>query len=231
MLDTYDFIAFSCFEDDIDTVLPLVASDESLRPVPTDDWRQACPLDPGIIYADAPNPGGSVGNRVVFFAPEAVPRRTVMFASASDGWPSLAYVLGLRLQGAVIDFALSSAHNPWPRNAFDLSRGGKRVRHISAMKDDPRWVFWQQGDVLPEEDAEAYDRRLVRDRFNREGVVGLARRLGWPIDQDDFWQSQRAHYFQQVFGDPKATEEAWKRKMACLAEEIGLRLIDDSEPQ
>jgi hypothetical protein len=157
------------------------------------------PVDLQAIYTDEPQPGGRRAKKVMFFSPRAAPRSTVMFANGEDGWLTLANCLSNRLpQCNVYIFKISSPRCEWPAYKFKLIRGTEIVRVISALKDVSRWEFWQEGEPLPEEDATEYTKRRVKDQLSREYLVSLAERLGFPVQDDEFWRSDsEAVYFEE----------------------------------
>ncbi len=53
------------------------------------------------------------------------------------------------------------------------------------MKDGSRWVFFQEGEPLPEEEVSRYRKLRVRDRVAAEYVLEVAARLGWQLTGPD----------------------------------------------
>jgi hypothetical protein len=59
------------------------------------------------------------------------------------------------------------------------------------MNDSPRWEFYTQGTALPFENEEAYLARRVRDRIQREALLGYVEQWGAPVGDPDFWSSRQ----------------------------------------
>jgi hypothetical protein len=66
-------------------------------------------------------------------------------------------------------------------------RGHDLLRIVRAMHDATRWDWISQGEPLAEERPEEYQKRRIRDRFTRRGLLDLAARLGYPFENPDFW--------------------------------------------
>jgi len=73
-------------------------------------------------------------------------------------------------------------------NAFACYEGKTLRRFVRAMREEPRWQFFEQGAPLEFEDVAAYRRRLVRERLTRAMVLKYAEYWGAPIGSDSFWQ-------------------------------------------
>jgi hypothetical protein len=76
-----------------------------------------------------------------------------------------------------------------PVNEFITYTGNRMQRAVRAMKDAPRWDFFQQGEPLPCEATHAYTARRVRDRLQREAVLDCLHAWGAPVREAAFWQS------------------------------------------
>lgn len=87
---------------------------------------------------------------------------------------------------AVRSSAVSDAE---PVNEFITYTGNRMQRAVRAMKDAPRWEFFQQGEPLPYEATHAYTARRVRDRLQREAVLDCLHAWGAPVREAAFWQS------------------------------------------
>ena len=54
---------------------------------------------------------------------------------------------------------------------------------------DPKWVFNNDGDVLPFENASYYERKRISDRINKDIIIEYCHKLKLDITNDDFWKS------------------------------------------
>jgi len=78
-----------------------------------------------------------------------------------------------------------SAHNDWTTfqsgSAFCFRKndgGTVFERQVYAAQDDDKWVFFEKGRPLAEEDVGGYSARKKRDRLNERRTVELLSRLG-----------------------------------------------------
>jgi hypothetical protein len=155
-----------------------------------------------MVYEDYPLPGGSHARRVMLFHPELTPGRTAFFANLEDGWQTMVYSLAKKLGCECLRLTSSTESDGYPQNSFSLIQSGVPIRTLMAGKDDRGWEFFEDGDPLPIEDPSHYQRRRIRDRLNRDIIVGYANKLGWPIDEDDFWTSQESAVYFVERSDP-----------------------------
>lgn len=54
-----------------------------------------------------------------------------------------------------------------------------------AYRDDPRWVFYQSGKLLPFEDETNYSRRFIKKRLNFDIQKQCLRRMGISLSNTD----------------------------------------------
>lgn len=198
VLQSYSHIAFTCMVRSLEQTR-LEVRNQLLRPdriTPVVETEGE--VDLGEIYLEAPLPGGRHPAKALFFAPRIAPQVTVMFANYADGWQTLSACISKRIPEPIYRFALSADEHDWPMYLFEIWEGGVQRRHVSVIKDVDRWKFWQTGEPLPEEDVAVYKKRRIRDRLTRQYLVSLAERLGFPVGDDRFWQSDsKAVYFEE----------------------------------
>lgn len=198
VLQAYSHIAFTCMKSGLAEVRA-VAREQLLRPgrvPPVLEIERSMNLED--IYSQAPPAGGRHPAKALFFAPRIAPHATVMFSNYADGWQTLAVCLSKLLPVPVYRFALCTTEAEWPIQLFEIWQGGTQRRHVSVIKDVDRWKFWQSGVPLPEESAKMYERRRIQEKLTSEYLASLAERLGFPVRDDRFWQSDsKAAYFEE----------------------------------
>jgi hypothetical protein len=121
-----------------------------------------------------------------------------MVSNLADGWLTLATATSLQLGCRCWRFTVSDEREQFPRNAFSLIQAGSDLRVVSAQRDDPSWVFYEDGQPLSVEEESAYKRRRIRDRVSREYVISLAEKAGFPIGQDAFWVAGQSFSLSEV---------------------------------
>jgi len=138
------------------------------------------------VYKGCPPSGGAHKARVLLRSFGVNNEITILSANFQDGWNSLGYYISPELSIQVSIFAINRLDTEYPRNAFTLLWNNETVRHVSAMKDDPRWVFYEKGEIQPFEDPSLYKKRRVKDRLPPEAVIKIAENLGLDIDTEEF---------------------------------------------
>jgi len=78
-----------------------------------------------------------------------------------------------------------------PVNEFIVYESNELRRLVRAMKDSPRWEFYTKGTPLPFENEAAYAAKRVRDRLQREALLGYAQAWGAPVREPEFWSSRQ----------------------------------------
>jgi hypothetical protein len=71
-------------------------------------------------------------------------------------------------------------------------------RSVYCCKNDDRWHFDVVGDVLTEEDTDAYDARKKKDRLDEAGMLKLLARLGATPWNDDYYEYGEAFRIERV---------------------------------
>lgn len=198
IINTYSHIKFTCLWKNREEVRRAIRQiiDRSSLGMRTPDTEEA--LDLKRIYVKAPQPGGKHPHHLVAFTPAARPDATVVFTNYQDGWYTLSVAISRVLECRVYRFALSSESTQWPQYFLHILDTAKDIRRVSLLHDYDRWDFYEQGEPLPDEDTLMYRKRRKRDRMTREYMIDLATRLGFPIGDDRFWQTdQPAVYFEE----------------------------------
>ena len=99
-----------------------------------------------------------------------------------DGYDSLCWCLTQNRRYTTIHW---SAHDELttfqPGAGFNHRRfvnGEVIERTVHAIQEDKRWIFYESGQPLPEEDIQAYTLSRKRARLNETGMAALLSRLG-----------------------------------------------------
>jgi hypothetical protein len=182
ILEYRSFVAFTCFDADLASLEEAV--DRAAVGFIRRHWsrRQSDFTLPDQVY----NPPS---HRGIFWSPESAPGKTAFMSNLTDGWQSLCHMLGTKEGLRTLRVRASTAREEWPVVDFEYYRGGLSCRYVRAMRDDPRWEFFQTGQPLDEENLERYSARRIRDRLTEQDVADIAAKLGWPVSRADFWKS------------------------------------------
>jgi hypothetical protein len=60
-------------------------------------------------------------------------------------------------------------------------------RSLYCTQEDARWLFYQSGVPMQEEDKAGYEARRMKDRLNEERIAGFLNRLGARPWEEDFY--------------------------------------------
>lgn len=132
-------------------------------------------------------------------------RWTVVWTNtfACDGYDSLCHCLTLHHGLTTLHWRSSDVDSFSQAGSLFTHRvrtsGEMEERCVYCAREDRRWIFRESGEPLPEEDMEAYARRLKRERLNEERMTALLARLGAAPWQDDFYDfSQKAVVIRRI---------------------------------
>jgi hypothetical protein len=98
------------------------------------------------------------------------------------------------------------------------SQSGLNERSVYCCKYEKRWEFDAVGELLPEEDLQAYSARKKRDRLCEQGILALLERLGARPWQDDFYRPGEAFRIERV-AYPDTISQKKFRDFACSRSE------------
>ncbi len=149
------------------------------------------------LYKECPLNGGAHMEKAYFYAPESSRNQCVMFSNYADGLSSWAYQITASLKIKAYLFRISTDDYPEAMNAFSLIEDGKNLRTVYAMRD-PKWTFYCQGEALPFEDGRLYQRRIIKQRLNKDVLISYCARLGYDIAGDLFWKSSQSILLERI---------------------------------
>lgn len=129
-------------------------------------------------------------SKAIIYSPIATPGRTVLLTNLRDGWASLAIRLGNVVGCDCIRINTTRADVEYPLNRFAVMRDGVDIRYVHSMLDSDKWVFFEEGEVQPFEDAKQYKKRKIRDRLTRDLVFEYFSRMGFDIENEDLWRTR-----------------------------------------
>jgi hypothetical protein len=128
----------------------------------------------------------------IIWEPSNAPGFTVFRSSLSDG----RYTLAWKLAKGGLDCYRFEIHNEALPGYFfyRLSPYLESKRVVHYIDEGSRKVFYQDGDLLPFEKPEYYERKKKKDRMNPEIIVEYMSAMGWNILDENFWTSTKKAY-------------------------------------
>ena len=162
-----------------------------------DKYRITCTPFQFDLYASSPPKGGAHLEKFYFFTPKSCESKCIMFSNYSDGLSSLIHVLTNDLKLKAYSFRISANNIPDALNEFSCIENGKTLRTVYAMKD-PKWKFYCEGEIQPFEEKEFYERKIIKQRLNKEILISYCVKLGIDIREDSFWKSQQSLFVERI---------------------------------
>jgi len=139
---------------------------------------------------------------MVLWSPSAAPELTAFMPAVRSGDYFVTKYAHENFGLSVATGRSSVSSAEWPIAEFVSYPSHKRRRIVRAMRDDPHWEFFADGDVLPFEDTAKYSRRLIKDRFVRDDVIRYLECWGAPVRDPKFWESDEAMTFVRRTANP-----------------------------
>ncbi len=126
-----------------------------------------------------------------------------------DGYDSLCWCLTTNHGLTTIH---SSANDTWTTFQSGAKFTYRRMngttlaeRSVYAGQEDKRWLFFQTGDPLPEENVTLYNAKRKRDRLNESELMKLLARLGASPWSEEFYSLSTQSTFVLRLSRPPAT--------------------------
>lgn len=142
---------------------------------------------PGV-FPEQPYRATDGGPPLLLWSPACSPELTAAMPSVSSGDYFVMEYACKRFGHDGVAVRSTTQTEESPINEFAVYAGNRMQRFVRAMKDSPRWNFYQEGEPLPYEAADAYTARRVRDRLPRETVLRYLEAWGAPVREAAFWQ-------------------------------------------
>ncbi len=101
-----------------------------------------------------------------------------------DGYYTLCNLLQSKLGCERFQWAFSNGTDYTMSQMLYTDKNGEE-RIVMAYRDDPRWVFYQSGKLLPFEDESNYSRRFIKKRLNFDIQKQYLSRMGISLSNID----------------------------------------------
>ncbi|CAM2009667.1 hypothetical protein [Acanthopleuribacter pedis] len=188
-MQTFKKISFSCINGNS---LDLISEFEEIFSLSrSKGWeiKTEKTLDLKSLYHPAPKSGGAHLPEFLLWSPEQRKDTSVFFSNYIDGLSGTIKALTGCFERHSYSAHVSAPEDDFPYFSFQFFSEGAVERVVYAMKDDPKWEFFQKGELLPIEDASSYRKREIRNRLTEEIIASYFKKLGWDISLESFWAS------------------------------------------
>lgn len=153
-------------------------------------WPKRATATPLVFPTQTYSPGPA-DPPMLLWSPACAPELTAFMPRVSSGDYFVVEYACRRFGFAGAAVRSTSQDVEWPINEFIVYESNELRRCVRAMKDSPRWEFYTQGAPLPFENEAAYAARRVRDRIQRESLLGYVESWGAPLGNPGFWSSRQ----------------------------------------
>lgn len=134
----------------------------------------------------------------ILYAPKNNPNTTIMYANIIDGYVNLIKYVAKKCKIEYYNISIYDGTSQMMEAYHFHYYSSTRHRHILCYQD-PRWVFYEEGEPLEFEKVELYKSRLKKNRLNKEIILEYLNYLGWNIVDENFWSTNNEIYeFVQV---------------------------------
>lgn len=188
----FTYYTFSCFMCNFDDIIDALDVEYAAN----DKWKMLQKPFTFDLYQGEPQPGGAHFPKVYFYIPK-VSSCCVMFSNYADGLATMAYWMSIKMQCQCYNFRITNVGTPYSFNSFEYINSGECVRTAYAMQN-PRWVFYSEGDIQWFEDETLYVNRLTKLRLNSTILTKYCLRLGFNITSPDFWESRKSVLLERI---------------------------------
>ena len=120
------------------------------------------------------------------FSPCTNPQTSVLIANIMDGYVNLIKHISKQYNLDFYHVVISESSAQILESYQFHYYSNSQCRHILCYQD-PQWVFYETGDVLPFENPNHYKQRIKKNRLNKGIIIGYLSSLGWNIEDDNFW--------------------------------------------
>ena len=198
MMDCFSYFTFACFQCSFDDIVCALENDSGIA---NGKYKLASRPFAFDLYENEPLSGGAHLRKSYFFKTKANADICVMFSNYADGWYTLANVLSIKLKCDVYLFSITDPSVLYgAMNSFRYISKGKSIRTVYAMQD-PRWIFYENGEKQWFEYDLNYKQRIIKKRLNKDILVSYCEQLGFNISDPIFWQSEESVLFERTAKD------------------------------
>lgn len=144
-----------------------------------------------LIFPSQPYSRSPADPPLLLWSPACAPELTAFMPRVSSGDYFVVEYACHRFGLAGVAVRSTTQGVESPINEFIVYESNELRRCVRAMKDSPRWEFYTQGAPLHFENEAAYTARRVRDRIQRESLLGYVESWGAPVSNHEFWSSRQ----------------------------------------
>lgn len=132
--------------------------------------------------------------KFLLFSPKSNPHTTIMFANIIDGYVNLAKYISKKYDIEYYSISIFDDSQSQVMSSYHFHYYSKnRERHLLCYQD-PKWVFFDEGEPLWFENTSYYKQRIKKNRLNKSIIIKYLKSLGWDVNNEIFWLSSTELY-------------------------------------
>jgi hypothetical protein len=125
--------------------------------------------------------------KFLLFAPKSNSHTTIMFANIIDGYVNLIKYVSKQCDLEYYNISIFDDSQSQMMSSYHFHYHSKnRERHLLCYQD-PKWVFFDEGEPLWFENISYYKQRIKKNRLNKSIIIEYLKSLGWDVSTEIFW--------------------------------------------
>jgi hypothetical protein len=125
--------------------------------------------------------------KFLLFSPKSNPHTTIMFANIIDGYVNLIKYVSKQCDLEYYNISIFDDSQSQMMSSYHFHYHSKnRERHLLCYQD-PKWVFFDEGEPLWFENISYYKQRIKKNRLNKSIIIEYLKSLGWDVSTEIFW--------------------------------------------
>ena len=101
----------------------------------------------------------------------------IMIPNLQDGWITLFHNITSNLKFSGYCFAISSKNETEPYNCITYVENGLTKRVCYVMKENKKWIFYEEGEILFFEDVKNYENKFKKDKLDQNTIINYLHKL------------------------------------------------------
>jgi hypothetical protein len=125
--------------------------------------------------------------KFLLFAPKSNSHTTIMFANIIDGYVNLIKYVSKQCDLEYYNISIFDDSQSQMMSSYHFHYHSKnRERHLLCYQD-PKRVFFDEGEPLWFENISYYKQRIKKNRLNKSIIIEYLKSLGWDVSTEIFW--------------------------------------------
>ena len=146
------------------------------------------------VYFPAPPPGGRHLPRCAVWQPRSVSIGSVLIPNYQGGLIQLMRHLNGRFRMRYFSAFIARDYKKEGYCSFEHANERGERRNVHVIRD-PKWKFFEKGEMMAFENIEYYRAKRIADRLTPAIVMEYLKSLGWDLNLEEFWECKGEAWF------------------------------------